>query len=52
LEKMLKLKRHKGADYYLATRLVVRNSTAVARLCNLRIAQRNTKLDDATSISK
>jgi DNA-binding LacI/PurR family transcriptional regulator len=31
LEKVLKLKRHKGADYYLGTELVVRKSTAPAR---------------------
>jgi DNA-binding LacI/PurR family transcriptional regulator len=30
LEKMLKLKRHRGAEYYLATELVVRGSTARA----------------------
>lgn len=31
LERMLKLKRHKGADYYLETELVVRKSTAPPR---------------------
>jgi DNA-binding LacI/PurR family transcriptional regulator len=31
LEKMLKLKRHRGADYYLETELVVRRSTAPPR---------------------
>jgi len=31
LEKMMGLKRHKGAEYYLETELVVRNSTAIAR---------------------
>jgi LacI family repressor for deo operon, udp, cdd, tsx, nupC, and nupG len=31
LDKMLKLKRRKGADYYLETKLVVRKSTAPAR---------------------
>jgi DNA-binding LacI/PurR family transcriptional regulator len=31
LEKVLKLKRRKGADYYLGTELVVRKSTGVAR---------------------
>jgi DNA-binding LacI/PurR family transcriptional regulator len=31
LDKMLKLKRRKGAEYYLETRLVVRKSTALAR---------------------
>lgn len=30
LDKMLKLKRHRGAEYYLATELVVRGSTARA----------------------
>jgi DNA-binding LacI/PurR family transcriptional regulator len=30
LEKMLKLKRRKGADYYLGTQLIVRKSTAIA----------------------
>jgi DNA-binding LacI/PurR family transcriptional regulator len=37
LEKVMKLKRRKGADYYLGTRLVVRKSTAVARRRNLSI---------------
>jgi len=31
LDRMLKLKRRKGADYYLETELVVRRSTATAR---------------------
>lgn len=31
LDKMMKLKRHRGAEYYLATELVVRKSTAPAR---------------------
>ena len=30
LDKMLKLKRHKGSEYYLETELVVRKSTAPA----------------------
>ncbi|HWO36494.1 MAG TPA: LacI family DNA-binding transcriptional regulator [Candidatus Acidoferrum sp.] len=38
LEKMLKLKRKRGADYYLETELVVRRSTAAAREQPLRIA--------------
>jgi DNA-binding LacI/PurR family transcriptional regulator len=37
LEKMLKLKRHRGADYHLETELVVRKSTAPARRKKLRI---------------
>jgi DNA-binding LacI/PurR family transcriptional regulator len=37
LEKMLKLKRRKGADYYLETQLVVRKSTARSRPGRLRI---------------
>jgi len=37
LDKMLKLKRRKGADYYLETELVVRRSTAPARQRELRI---------------
>jgi DNA-binding LacI/PurR family transcriptional regulator len=43
LDKMLKLKRRRGADYYLETELVVRRSTAAARERPLRIAS----LDDA-----
>jgi DNA-binding LacI/PurR family transcriptional regulator len=31
LDKMLQLKRRKGADYYVETELVVRKSTAPAR---------------------
>jgi DNA-binding LacI/PurR family transcriptional regulator len=31
LDRMLKLKRRKGADYYLETELVIRNSTTTAR---------------------
>ena len=31
LEKMLKLKRHKGQEYYLETELIVRQSTTAAR---------------------
>ncbi len=38
LDKMLKLKRRKGADYYVETELVVRRSTAAAREQPLRIA--------------
>jgi len=41
LEKMLKLKRRKGADYYLETELVVRKSTAPARQGGLRITTRD-----------
>jgi len=39
LDKMLKLKRHHGSEYYLATELVVRGSTAVARSNRPKIAQ-------------
>jgi len=38
LDKMLKLKRRRGADYYVETELVVRRSTAAAREQPLRIA--------------
>jgi DNA-binding LacI/PurR family transcriptional regulator len=38
LDKMLKLKRRRGADYYVETELVVRRSTAAAREQTLRIA--------------
>jgi LacI family transcriptional regulator len=38
LDKMLKLKRRKGTDYYVETELVVRRSTAAAREQPLRIA--------------
>jgi len=31
LEKMLKLKKHKGADFYLETELIIRKSTALPR---------------------
>jgi len=31
LDRMLKLKRRKGADYYLETELVIRRSTTTAR---------------------
>ncbi len=41
LEKMLKLKRHKGAEYHLETELVVRKSTAPARKQTLRIPKSN-----------
>jgi len=41
LDKMLKLKRRKGADYYLETELVVRKSSAPARQHSLRIAGLN-----------
>jgi DNA-binding LacI/PurR family transcriptional regulator len=37
LDKMLSLKRRRGADYYLETELVVRKSTAAAREHRLRI---------------
>jgi DNA-binding LacI/PurR family transcriptional regulator len=37
LDKMLSLKRRRGADYYLETELVVRKSTAAAREHSLRI---------------
>jgi DNA-binding LacI/PurR family transcriptional regulator len=37
LDKMLRLKRHKGAEYYLETSLVVRKSTAPARQGKLRV---------------
>jgi LacI family transcriptional regulator len=37
LDKILKLKRRKGADYYLGTELVVRKSTAPARRQSSRI---------------
>jgi len=37
LDKMLKLKRRRGADYYVETELVVRRSTAAAREQPLRI---------------
>ena len=36
LDKMLKLKRRKGADYYLETELVIRRSTAAVRERKLR----------------
>ena len=38
LDKMQKLKRRKGADYYLETELVIRKSTAPLRECRLRAA--------------
>jgi DNA-binding LacI/PurR family transcriptional regulator len=41
LEKVLKLKRRKGADYYLGTELVVRRSTATAQRQNSHIAARD-----------
>src|SRR5258708_6385127 len=41
LEKMLKLKRRRGADYYVETELAVRRSTAAARKQPLRIASFN-----------
>ncbi len=37
LDKMLKLKRRRGADYYLETELVVRKSTAAARERKLQV---------------
>jgi DNA-binding LacI/PurR family transcriptional regulator len=41
LDKILKLKRRKGADYYLGTELVVRRSTAAARQRSPRIQTRD-----------
>jgi len=41
LEKVLKLKRRKGADYYLETELVIRRSTAPASRRSPRIMPRN-----------
>jgi DNA-binding LacI/PurR family transcriptional regulator len=41
LEKVLKLKQRKGADYYLGTELVVRKSTATVRRRSPRIIARN-----------
>jgi DNA-binding LacI/PurR family transcriptional regulator len=38
LDKMLKLKRRGGGDYYVETELVIRRSTAAAREQPLRIA--------------
>jgi len=38
LDKMLRLKRHKGAEYHLETELVVRKSTAPVRQHQLRLA--------------
>jgi LacI family repressor for deo operon, udp, cdd, tsx, nupC, and nupG len=43
LEKVLKLKRRKGADYYLETELVVRGSTAPARKQSPRIVPRDAR---------
>jgi len=43
LEKVLKLKRRKGADYYLETELVVRSSTAPARKQSPGIVPRDAK---------
>jgi LacI family transcriptional regulator len=48
LEKVLKLKRRKGADYYLETELVVRRSTASARRQNPHIAARDANQGDLT----
>jgi DNA-binding LacI/PurR family transcriptional regulator len=48
LEKVLKLKRRKGADYYLETELVVRRSTASARRQNPHIAARDANQGDVT----
>jgi LacI family transcriptional regulator len=48
LEKVLKLKRRKGADYYLETELVVRRSTASARRQNPHIAARDANRGDLT----
>jgi LacI family transcriptional regulator len=41
LEKILRLKRKRGEEYYLGTELVVRRSTAVARHRPLHIATRD-----------
>lgn len=41
LEKVLKRKRQKGADYYLETELVVRRSTALARKQSARVIARD-----------
>ncbi len=41
LDKMLKLKRRRGADYYVETELVIRRSTAAAREQPLRVASRD-----------
>src|ERR1700693_2131177 len=48
LEKVLKLKRRKGAEYYLETELVVRRSTASARRQNPHIAARDANQGDIT----
>ena len=48
LEKVLKLKRRKGAEYYLETELVVRRSTASARRQNPHIAARDANQGDVT----
>ncbi len=48
LEKVLKLKRRKGADYYLETELVVRRSTSTARRQNPHIAARDANQGDVT----
>ena len=48
LEKVLKLKRRKGAEYYLETELVVRRSTASARRQNPHIAVRDANQGDLT----
>jgi len=48
LEKVLKLKRRKGAEYYLETELVVRRSTASARRQNPHIAARDANQGDLT----
>jgi DNA-binding LacI/PurR family transcriptional regulator len=52
LEKVLKLKRQKGADYYLGTELVVRKSTAVARQASPRILTRVTLAPSKSRVSK
>jgi len=49
LDKMLKLKRRKGADYYVETELVVRRSTAAAREQPLRIASLDAAGQDPSS---
>jgi len=48
LEKILKLKRRKGADYYLGTDLVVRRSTAAARRQGSRPVPRDGKANRVT----
>ena len=47
LEKILKLKRHKGEEYYLETELVVRKSTAPARHKQLHLPKSSLGLNAA-----